>query len=141
VLPFPTLSTSSSATPNAEELSRRRLMPVAALMLAVLGGVIGDHIRYDLIEPVARAAACVESPAPWWCILRDALRIASQNFVIAGGALLGAFAALLYRGRGAVVGIVIAMVLGGMGMFLYSTALAAVAITLGLVRAAMLDRA
>jgi hypothetical protein len=116
-------------------------MPVAALMLAVLGGVIGDHIRYDLIEPVARAAACVESPAPWWCILRDAFRIASQNFVIAGGALLGAFAALLYRGRSAVVGIVIAMVLGGMGMFLYSTALAAVAITLGLVRAAMLDRA
>lgn len=110
-------------------------------MLTTLGGVIGDHIRYDLIEPVARAAACTESPMPWWCILRDGLRIASQNFVIAGSALLGAFAALLYKGRGAMIGIVIAMVFGGMGMFLYSTALSAVAITLGLVRAAMLDRA
>ena len=138
---FETLLSSSSSTPGAEELRLRRLMPVMALMLAALGGVIGDHIRYDLIEPVARAAACVESPAPWWCVVRDTLRIASQNFVIAGGALLGAFAALLYRGRGAMVGIVIAMVLGGMGIFLYSTALAAVAVTLGLVRAAMLDRA
>jgi len=138
---FQTLLTSSSSAPGADELRRRRLVPVMALMLAALGGVIGDHIRYDLIEPVARAAACVESPAPWWCILRDTVRIASQNFVIAGGALLGAFAALLYRGVGAMVGIAIAMVLGGMGMFLYSTALAAVAVTLGLVRAAMLDRA
>jgi hypothetical protein len=141
VPPFPTSPASSSSIPDAEDLRRRRLTPVVALVLAALGGVTGDHIRYDLIEPVARAAACIESPGPWWCILRDALRIASQNFVIAGGALLGALAALLYRGRGAMVGIAIAMILGGMGMFLYSTALAAVAITLGLVRAAMLDRA
>ncbi len=134
--------TSSSVPPPAALVPRGiRLMPLVALLIAVLGGALGDQIRYVLIEPVARAAACVESPLPWWCALRDAIRIASQYYLIAGGAVVAAVAALFSKGRRAVVAIVIAMALGGMGVYLYSTALAVVAVVLGLLRAASLDRA
>ncbi len=133
----------SSSVPPPAALVRRgiRLMPLVALLIAVLGGALGDQIRYVLIEPVARAAACVESPLPWWCALRDAVRIASQYYLIAGGAVFGAVVALFSTGRRAVAAIVMAMALGGMGVYLYSTGLAVVAIVLGLLRAASLDRA
>lgn len=117
-----------------------RWMPLVAVLIAVAGGWLGDWTRHELIEPVARAAACVETPAPWWCLLRDGLRVAAQNYVIAGTAVVAALASLLYRGRGAVTALAVAMFLGGMGIYLYSTSIAAIAVTLALLRAASLDR-
>lgn len=134
-MPIPPVS---AAPPAASR--RARLMPLAAIAVAALAAALGFYLRHDLIEPVARAAACAESPAPWWCLARDAIRIGAQNFVIAGMGLIAALASLLYRGRSAGAAVIVAMALGGAGIFLYSTAVAAVAVVIALLRAASLDR-
>lgn len=118
----------------------RRLVPVIVVAIAALGAFLGDFTRHDLIEPVARAAACSESPAPWWCLMRDAIRIAAQNFVLAGIATIAALASLLYRGKTAIGALMAAMFIGGSGLYLYSTSLSAVAVVIALLRAATLDR-
>ncbi len=115
-------------------------MPVIGLALVATGAFAGEYLRHDLIEPVARAAACIEKTAPWWCLLRDAIRIAAQNYIIAGLALIAAIASLLYRGRPAIVAIAVSMLLAGSGLYLYSTLLSSVALVIALLRAASLDR-
>jgi hypothetical protein len=127
----------ASAAPRTRLLL---LMPVLAVAVAAIGAATGAYTRHELIEPVARAAACMESPGPWWCLLRDAIRIAAQNFVLAGIATIAALASLLYKGRAAVIALMAAMFLGGAGLYLYSTSLSAVAVILALLRAASIDR-
>ncbi len=115
-------------------------MPIIGLALAATGAVAGEYLRHDLIEPVARAAACIEKTAPWWCLLRDVIRIAAQNYIIAGLALIAAIASLLYQGKPAIAALAIAMLLAGSGLYLYSTLLSSVALVIALLRTASLDR-
>ncbi len=115
-------------------------MPVLGLAVVALGAWLGDTLRHDLVEPVERATACAAIPVPWWCMVRDGVRIAAQNYVIAGLAVATALAALALRGRGARLALFTALLLGGAGLYLYSTSLASVAVVLGLLRAATLHR-
>ena len=72
--------------------------------------------------------------------MRDGVRIAAQNYVIAGLAVAAALAALALRGRGARLALIVALLLGGAGLYLYSTSLASVAVVLGLLPAATFHR-
>lgn len=116
------------------------LMPLLGLIVVALGAWLGDTLRHDLVEPVERATACAAVPGPWWCAVRDGVRIAAQNYVIAGLAVATALAALALRGRGAYAALVVALLLGGAGLYLYSTSLASIAVVLGLLRAATFQR-
>lgn len=136
----PSSRSEQPAAPSEAPATVRRLVPVLAVIIAAIGAFLGDFTRHELIEPVARAAACSESPAPWWCLMRDAIRIAAQNFVLAGLATIAALASLLYRGKTAIVALMAAMFIGGSGLYLYSTSLSAVALVIALLRAASLDR-
>ncbi len=118
----------------------RILIPLYGLLAAVAGGLIGELLRHELIEPVERAVACTADPGLWWCPLRDGIRIASQYFIMAGIALLLAGIAVLRRGRAAAAAAIAALFLGGAGLYLYSAGLSAIAVVLALLRAATLDR-
>lgn len=120
-----------------EALPRRKivLLPLVMVALAALGAAAGDLIRHELIEPVARAAACTEPAPPWWCPIRTGLRIAAQNHVISGLAIAAAVSALLLPGRRASLALFAAAVLGGMGLYLYSTGGAAVALVIAFIGA------
>lgn len=135
----PSLAVPAAASPTLR-IRAAVLMPVIALAVVALGAWLGDTLRHDLIEPVERATACAAVPVPWWCPVRDGVRIAAQNYVIAGLAVATALAALALRGRGAYLALVAALLLGGAGLYLYSTALASIAVVLGLLRAAACHR-
>ena len=107
----------------------RRLQPLPGVVLAAALSVAGYVVRYVYVEPERFGIAC-EKDGPWWCLPRTALIIFTQwnGFgqlalflaAVAGGVWL--------RGRNPVPLAMMALGVGGAGLFLYNTTLSSLAV-------------
>ena len=120
-------------------MTRLRLTPLSLIVALVCGG-LGWVVRYLWIEPAEMGAAC-ERANLWWCPLRLSFIYFHQAYGMAWGALALAGLAVVLPRRAAPPAVIAAMVVAGLGLVLYNTAGAAVALVIALVRAAWLDRA
>ncbi|MBL8670120.1 MAG: hypothetical protein JNK11_05670 [Alphaproteobacteria bacterium] len=115
-----------------------RLPPVALGLGLVIGaGLLGAWIRFAAVEPSWIGFLCDPGTGPWWCAPRRALIWGFHEGLLGLPALalaLGALACGPSRARAALgLG---ALCLGGFGLVLYNTGVAAVAVILALLSAA-----
>lgn len=107
----------------------------AAIFTALAGAAIAAAsamaLRYYFIEPAAMGQACLASPLPWWCPLRDLVVRAFRSEVFGILALAMAAAALLLPARAWGV---LAVFAGVFGLVLYNAGLGAVGLLVGLLR-------
>lgn len=112
---------------------------IGLLALAAMSAAAGYGLRYVVVEPEALGEAC-RLDGPWWCPLRTSLIVATEWGALGTAGVIAAAAALFARGGAALGLAAIAMVLGGAGLYLYNTTLAAAAVLVALLRAARLER-
>jgi len=99
-----------------------------------IGCLLGWASRYFIIEPDQVQALCAAVPPPAWCAAR--LLVIELTFRGTWG-LVGvgaAVAAWVLRGRAAATFVVIALLAGGLGLYLYDTSWAAAAVLAALLR-------
>jgi hypothetical protein len=130
---------SGEGTSGAIPMKKLRLAPLSLIAALVCGG-LGWVVRYLWIEPAEMGAAC-ERANLWWCPLRLNFIYFHQAYGMAWGALVLAGLAVVLPRRFAPPAVIAAMIVAGLGLVLYNTAGAAVALVIALVRAAWLDRA
>jgi hypothetical protein len=115
---------------------------LGAVLLAAAGFAVGWVLRYQLIEPVALGILCKESlAAPWWCGPRTALIVSVQS--LPGRALVVVLAGLLWAIRdeqkARVFGHVV-LFLAGVGLVLFNSGAAVVALVIVALRLIRLER-
>jgi len=115
----------------------RGYFPVMAVVaLAMLG--LGALLRHMAIEPEWIGVLCDSRAPAWWCTPRHWLILFFHHGGFGGVALGSALLALVVRRRGLVA---TAVVMGGIGSFLYNPSLAAPALVLALMLSFTLTRA
>lgn len=104
--------------------AQRTWLALAAILAATAA------LRFLLIEPHDIGHLCLQADAPWWCAARGAVAAAfrSQAFGALGLAC-GLWAWLRGEPRWAAA----AMLVGGAGLMLYNTNLAAPGVLLGII--------
>lgn len=109
---------------------------ILGLMLLVAGCFAGWAGRYLLIEPEHLYRTCLGAAAPWWCALRQDLIRAT--FTVRGiygwASAAAAVAAWLLDGPLVAVFVLLALLTGGLGLFLYAASSAALGVLLALLR-------
>lgn len=115
---------------------------LGAVLLAAAGFAVGWLLRYQWIEPIALGILCKEGlVAPWWCGPRTALIVAVQ--ALPGRALVPVLAAGLWAIRDERLarhfGLAV-LFLAGMGLILYNTGPAVVALVVAGLRLIRLEK-
>jgi hypothetical protein len=104
------------------------------VLVATVAGAVGYVLRYRWVEPDFLGALCRSSEAAWWCPLRTALIVATETNALGITALSAGIVALLATGRAALAASLAAAGIGGAGLFLYNTTLAAAGVLLAMLR-------
>lgn len=107
---------------------------IIGLVSLAMGCLLGWATRYFIVEPDQMQALCAAVPPPAWCAAR--LLLIELTFrgtwgLVAVGA---AVAAWVLRGPAPAVFVVIALLAGGIGLYLYDTNWAASAVLAALLR-------
>jgi hypothetical protein len=113
---------------------------VIGLLVFATGCLIGWIGRYQLIEPDDLYQVCLGAQRPWWCEVRQDLIAATftvrgiYGWIAAGSAV----ASWLLDGPIVAAFVMLALLAGGMGLFLYAAAGAALGVLLAFLRLARL---
>lgn len=104
--------------------------PLGGVLLAATAALLAAWLRWSFIEPEKIGSACAAAGAPWWCVFRQALMLATGYNLFGALPLAAAAGAILTTGRRHLWAGHAALALGGVGMVLYNASLAAVAVVL-----------
>src|SRR5258708_6092117 len=97
-----------------------------ALAWTAAGLALGAALRYGVIEPRSIGQTCGGVGIPWWCLPRTGLIKAHEWYLYGGSAIAAAAAGWWRRPAWAQA----ALGLGGVGLVVYNTEVAAVGILL-----------
>lgn len=117
-----------------------RLPLVAGLLLLAVSCRAGLVARYRIIEPDDIYALCLPAVRPGWCAPRDTLIFVTYTFSFGYTAVGAAALAWLFRGRLAWWCSMLALLSGGIGLYLYQTGWSALGVLLVLLRLTRLER-
>jgi hypothetical protein len=116
-----------------------RLPLVAGLIVLAVSCRAGLIARYRIIEPDDLYALCLPESRPAWCVPRDTLIYITYTFSFGYAAVAAAVLAWWCRGRMAWWCAVIALLSGGIGLYLYQTGWSALGVLLALLRLTRLE--
>jgi hypothetical protein len=117
-----------------------RIPLVSGLVLLAVSCRAGLIARYRIIEPDDIYALCLPESRPGWCAPRDTLIFITYTFSFGYAAVGAAALAWLSRGRLAWWCAMLALLSGGIGLYLYQTGWSALGVLLALLRLARLER-
>jgi len=104
--------------------------PTGGVLLAAAAALLAAWLRWSFIEPEKIGSACAAAEAPWWCVFRQALMLATAYNLFGALPLAAAVTAILASGRRHLWAGHAALALGGVGLVLYNASLAAIAVVL-----------
>lgn len=117
-----------------------RLPLIAGLVVLAVSCRAGLIARYRIIEPDHIYALCLPELRPAWCTPRDTLIFITYTFSFGYLAVGAAVLAWLSRGRFAWWCAMLALLSGGIGVYLYQTGWSALGVLLALLRLVRLER-
>lgn len=104
--------------------------PLGGVLLSATAALLAAWLRWSFIEPEKIGTACAAADAPWWCVFRQALMLATAYNLFGILPLAAAVGAIFSSGRQHLWAGHVALALGGVGLVLYNASLAAVAVVL-----------
>ena len=117
-----------------------RLPIVAGLVVLAVSCETGLFARYRIIEPDHIYAICLPEARPGWCAPRDTLIYITYTFRFGYAAAAAALLACWFRARAAWWCAMLALLSGGIGLYLYQTGWSAAGVLLALLRLMRLER-
>jgi hypothetical protein len=112
----------------------RRIPLLIGVAVLVLWVVLTYELRYGLMEDVQWVSACVADPGRWQCQLRSNVGMIVYLGYIGQSALAAAVLGFVIPGRIGKALAVLGLLIGAIGLVLYSASLSAFAVVLAALR-------